>query len=393
MPSFTGSWEAEIGIAPQSSDPFHSFQATLDVGLRLGFLTLSSISDFLVDGWLWQQFAFDADVSVAQISGQILFEPKDGAFIYAQGSIILRLGMLTLAAHGAVTGETQTDSANYGWVLSVHGVIIPQALRFESHTFLGADLSGITFTAPSSDTAALLIAKTFMTDPTIDLPPPAFSGQEFSIHATLFGLAEFRSVTSFTQDGFDRQQINVRLLRLFGLPLIMSFDFTYTLQTKSYGFTPSLETEFGCLSIYTNLLRDGNTITGVEIYGISFRLDVRGASLVSVSNLNTTEYVITLPVFGLIVEPLDDAIANGHIYYPQEYWQMIALEVDVPPYGSGFSFSVRTFFSTSTGLLFDWAESTMAVTLALGSSVSVSSAVTIDTTGFSNWALSARVSW
>jgi len=301
--------------------------------------------------------------------------------------------MITLAAHGAVTGETQTDSANYGWVFSVHGDIVPGALRFESHTFIGADLSGITFTASTSETDALLITKSFMTDPTIDLPPPTFSGQQFSLHACLFGLAEFDGVTSFTADGFDSQQIRVRLLRLLGLPMVMSFEFTYTLQTKSYTFTPSLETEFGCLSVYTHLLRDGSTITGIEIYGISFRFDVRGASLISVSNLDTSEYVITLPSFGLTVEPLGEAIASGHIYYPQEYWQMIALEVDVPPYGSGFSFLVRTFFSTSTGLLFDWAESTMAVTLALGSSVSVSSAVTIDTTGFSNWALSAQVSW
>ncbi|MCK5248019.1 hypothetical protein KAR02_14035, partial [Candidatus Bipolaricaulota bacterium] len=44
---FTGSWEAEIGISPQQSDPFHSFQSTLDVGLSLSFVTISSISDFL----------------------------------------------------------------------------------------------------------------------------------------------------------------------------------------------------------------------------------------------------------------------------------------------------------------------------------------------------------
>ncbi len=393
MPGFTGSWEAEIGISPQSSDPFHSFQATLDVGLRLSFLKISSISDFLFDGWLWQQFALDADLSVVQFHGQILFEPKDGVFVYAQGTLMVHLGMVTLAAHAAMTGATQTDSANYGWVLSISGDIVPGAVRFESNTFLGADRSGITFSAPTVTSGDPLILKTFLTDPTIDTPPPLFSGQEFIFDACLFGAAELRSVTSFGKLGFERQQIDVKLMRLLGLPLNMSFAFTYTLQTKSYAFTPSLETEFGCLSIYTHLLREGNAITGVEVYGIAFRFAVGGAEFTSISNLNTAEYVITTPAFGLIVEPEAVALAKGHLYYPQEYWQMIGLDVDIPPYGSGFSFTLHTFFSTSTGLLFDWSESSMRVTLALGTSVSVSSAITIDTTGFTEWALSARVSW
>ncbi|MCK5585788.1 hypothetical protein KAJ02_06915, partial [Candidatus Bipolaricaulota bacterium] len=109
--------------------------------------------------------------------------------------------------------------------------------------------------------------------------------------------------------------------------------------------------------------------------------------------LNTTEYVITTPDFGFLVEPVATAIAEGHLYYPQDYWEVVSLDVDIPPYGCGFSFSVDTFFSTSTGLLFDWAQSTMGVTLALGTSVSASSTITVDTTGFTEWTLSVRVSW
>jgi hypothetical protein len=239
----------------------------------------------------------------------------------------------------------------------------------------------------------LLISKTFLTDPTIDTLPLTFSGQEFRFQALAFGCAEIDALTTFTKTGFESQEIELTFLNLFGLPMQMTFDFIYTLQTKSYTFTPSLQTDFGCLSIYTNLLRTGNAITGVEIYGLAFEFTIAGATLTSISNLNTTDYVITTPAFGLVVESEAVAIAEGHLYYPQDYWQLVSLDVDIPPYGSGFSFEVDTFFSTSTGLLFDWAQSTMGVTLALGSTIEATSEITVDTTGFTEWRLSAKVSW
>ena len=390
---FTGSWEAAIGISPQQTDPFHSFQSTLDVGLSLSFVTVSSISDFLFDGWLWQSFNLEADLSIIHFDGQMLFEPQSGSFLYAQGHLSLDLGMITLGLYGASTGATQTDSANYGWVFSIAGDIMAGMITFESNTFIGADLSGITFTADTTLTDSTLVRKTYLTDPTIDLLPLSFSGQEFKFHALAFGCTEVDSITTFSKTGFDSQKVELTFLNMFGLPFHMTMDFTYTLQTKSYAFTPSLETEFGCLSVYTNLLRTGNAITGVEIYGIAFRFNIAGATLTSLSNLNTVDYVITTPDFGFVVEPLADAIAGGHIYYPQEFWEVVSLDVDIPPYGCGFSFSVDTFFSSQTGLLFDWAQSTMGVTLELGASVEVSSTITIGTTGFTEWTLAARVAW
>jgi len=390
---FTGSWEAEIGISPRQSDPFHSFQSTLDVGLSLSFVTVSSISDFLFDGWLWQEFDLEADLSGFHFDGQMLFEPQLGSFLYAQGHLSLDLGMMVLGIYGAVTGATQSDSVNYGWVLSIAGDILPGLVSFESNTFIGADLSEITFHAPTTQTGSTLISKTFLTDPTMDSPPLSFSGQEFKFHALAFGCAEIDSITTFSKAGFDTQEIELTFLNLFGLPLQISLDITFSVQTKSYVFTPSLETEFGCLSVYTNLLRTDTTITGVEIYGIAFRFTIAGATLTSISNLNTADYVITMPEFGYLVEPLATAILEGHLYYPQEYWEIVSLDVDIPPYGCGFSFSVDTYFSTSTGLLFEWAQSTMGVTLALGTSVSMSTEITVDITGFTEWALSARVAW
>ncbi|MFC2105355.1 hypothetical protein ACFLS0_01165 [Candidatus Bipolaricaulota bacterium] len=390
---FTGSWQAEIGISPRLPVPFHSFQSTLDVGLNLSFVTISGISDFLFDGWLWQEFDLEVDLSIVHFDGQMLFEPQSGSFLYAQGHLSFDLGMITLGVYGAITGPTQTASANYGWVFSIAGDILPGMVSFESNTFIGADLSGITFHAATTQVDSTLIWKTFLTDPTIDFPPLSFSGQEVKVHALAFGCVEMDSITTFSKIGFESQEFELTFLNMFGLPFRMTLDIIFTLQTKSYVFTPSLETDFGCLSVYTNLLRTGTTITGVEIYGIAFQFSIAGATLTSVSNLNTAEYVITRPGFGLIVELETTAIAENHLYYPQEYWEIVSLDVDVPPYGCGFSFSVDTFFSTSTGLLFDWAQSTMEVTLALGTSVSASSAITVDITGFTEWSLSVEVSW
>jgi len=390
---FTGSWQAEIGISPQQAIPFHSFQSTLDVGLSLSFVTISSISDFLFDGWLWQEFDLEADLSIISFEGQMLFEPQSGSFLYVQGHLGFDFVFLTLGVYGALTGPTQSESANYGWVFSIAGDILPGVVSFESNTFIGANLSGITFSAAATQTDSSLITKTFLTDPTIDVLPLSFSGQEFIFRALAFGCMEIDSTTTFSKTGFESQEFELTFLNMFGWPLNMTFDFVYTLQSKSVTFTPSLQTDFGCLSVYTNLLRADNTITGVEIYGIAFQFTIAGATLTSISNLNTTDYVITTPASGFLVESLAIAIEEGHFYYPQEYWEIVSLDVDIPPYGCGFSFSVDTFFSTSTGLLFDWARSTMGVTLALGTSVSATSTITVDTTGFNEWTLSAEVSW
>ena len=389
---FTGSWRAEIGLSPQQTQPFSAFQSTLDVGLSLSFLEISSISDFLFDGWLWQEFDLTAALGPVCFHGQLLFEPQTGSFIYAQGILSFEFPPVTVSLYGAAVGETLWQPSNYGWVFDIYGEILGGVLSFESATFLGADLSGITFTASTTQQTSLA-KKRFLTDPTIDTLPVGFSGQELTFSASAFCCIELMSVTTFGKTGFESEEIELSFIQLFGLPLNITLDFVYSLQTKSYVFTPTLETDYGCLSIYTNLLGSGGTITGVEIYGIAFECMLAGATLTSVSNLNTTDYVITTPQFGFLVESLADANAEGHLYYPQEYWEIVSLVVDVPPVGCGFSFSVDTFFSTSTGLLFDWARSTMGVTLALGTSVSMSSSITVDTTGFAEWTIGFEVTF
>ena len=389
---FTGSWQAEIGLSPQQTQPFSAFQSTLDVGLSLSFLEIASVSDFLFDGWLWQEFDLTAALGSVRFDGLILFEPQTGSFIYAQGILAIEFPPVTVSLYAAAVGETLLQPANFGYVFDVYGEILGGVLTFESATFMGADLSGITFTASTSQQTSLA-KKTFLTDPTIDPLPVEFSGQELTFAASAFCCIELESVTTFDKTGFESEEIELSFIQLFGLPLNITLDFVYEIQSKSYAFTPSLETDYGCLSIYTNLLGSGGTITGVDIVGIAFECSLAGATLISISNLNTADYVITTPEFGFIVESLADAIDEAHLYYPQEYWEIVSLDVDVPPIGCGFSFSVDTFFSTSTGLLFDWAQSIMGVTLSLGTSVSMSTTITVDTTGFTEWTLSFEVSF
>ena len=389
---FTGSWQAEIGLSPQQTQPFSAFQSTLDVGLCMSFLEIASVSDFLFDGWLWQEFDLTAALGGLRLDGQILFEPQTGSFIYAQGIVSVEFPPITVSLYAAAVGETLLQPTNYGYVFDIYGEILGGVLSFESATFMGADLSGITFTAATSQQTSLA-KKTFLTDPTIDALPIGFSGQELTFNASAFCCIELMSLTTFSKTGFENQELELSFVGLFGLPLSITLDIIYSLQTKSYVFTPSLESDYGCVSIYTNLLGSGGLITGVEIYGIAFEITLPGATLISISNLNTADYVITTPAFGFVVESLADAIDEGHLYYPQEYWEIVSLVVDVPPIGCGFSFSVDTFFSTSTGLLFDWAQSEMGVTLALGASVSMSSSITIDTTGFTEWTIGFEVSF
>jgi len=314
----TGSWHAEIALSPNQTNAFSAFQSTLDVGLSLSFLEISSISDFLFEGWLWQEIDISAALSGVSFLGQMLFDPQTGSFLYGQGILSVEFPPIRLSLYGAVVGPTQTDPSNYGYVFEVYGEVMNGLLSIESATFIGADLSGITFNAAASQTDSSLISKTFITDPTIDTPPLGFSGQQITLYAMAFGCAELTSTTTFGKLGFESQLFELTFLQLFGIPLNLSVDFLYEMQTKSYVFTPSLDSDYGCLSIYTTLLQTGSsTITGVEIYGIAFTCSFPGATITSVSNFNTVDYVITTPEFGFLVEPLSEAVAEGHLYYSQ----------------------------------------------------------------------------
>ena len=391
---FTGSWFAEISLSPQQTMPFSAFESTLDVGLQLDFLTVSSISDFIFDGWLWQEFDLEMALGPVSFVGEILFETQTGTFLYAQGVLALEFLPVRFSLYGAMVGATESEPVNYGYVFDVYAEMFGGLMTMESATFLGADLSDITFTATGVQTDSTLITKTFTTDPTIDALPIVFCGQELTFSAQAFGCAQLTGVTTFGKSGFESEEVELAFVNLFNSPFTITLDIEYTLQTKTRTFTPSLDSHYGCVSLYTNLVQSGSSvITGLELYGISFEISIGGATLRSITNFDTTTYVITTPEYGSIVEPLTEAIDEGHIYYPQAYWEVVSLAVDVPPVGCGFSFFVDTFFSTSTGLLFDWGRSTMGVTLALGSTVSASSSITIDTTGFTEWTLGVEVSW
>jgi hypothetical protein len=390
---FTGSWQAEIGLSPQQTKPFSSFYSTLNAGLHVGFATLSSTSDFVFSGWLWQSFGLSASLGFVNFTGGLLFEPQSGSFLYAHGKLEFNFYPVSIRLYSAMTGAQSSYGLTYGHVFDVYGELLGGDISMESATFFGADLSGITFTQTASDTDSTLLKRTYTVDPTLDGTCFCFSGEEFTLKAHLFSCIDLTSTTTFGKTGFSSQEFELSFLHLFGAPLNLTLDYAFTLQTASHSFTPSLETDFGCLKFYTNILGSGGMITGLEIYGVEFQASFAGATFTSISNLNTADYVITTPDYGSIVELKSDAIANGHLYYSQQYWEIASLSVKAPGAGGMFTFSTTTFFGTSTGLLFDWGQSEMGVKLSLGSTFSISTSIIVNTTGFSEWKVGMGVNW
>jgi hypothetical protein len=391
---FTGSWTVEVGLAPQQTSVFSTFSSTLDVGFRLGFLELSSISDFIFSGWLWQEFGMDAAVGCVSFDGMMLFEPQTGSFLYAQGVLAFDLNPVVIAFYAAMVGPSHPGGLNWGSVFDVTCELLGGDISVESATLLGADLDGISFTKTSSYGPSLLLTKTYVTDPTIDGPWACFSGEVVTFKALAFDCIGFTSVSTFSELGFESQEVELVFLHLFGIPLDLELDYVFTLQSASHTFTPAFETEFGCLRVYSDILGSGGLITGIAIYGIEFEVTVAGSTFRSISNLDTTTYVITRPEYGSIVEPKSEADAEGHLYYPQSYWEVISLTTEVPTAGgTTFSFAVDTFFGTATGLLFDWAMTEMGATVAFGQLFSVTTGIVVDTTGFIEWTVAITFCW
>ncbi len=385
---FTGSWEAEIGLSPQQTQPFTTFQSTLDVGLCLGFLTLNSVSDFVIDGWIWEELGLRADVGLLAFDGHMLYDPQTGSMLYAEGVLSLCAGPLTASLYGAVTGATQTESANYGYVLDIKGVVFGGAFTFESATYLGADLSGISFTASGSTSDSPLLTKTFVTDPTIDPVTAVFSGEDVTFSGTMFGCITLTSLTSFSAAGFESEQITTEFRNLFGIPLTMTLDLIYEVQTKSFVFTPSMETDFGCLSLYSHIVSSDGVISWARAVRHQILCHHRGGDLAEHQqprHVDVRHHDSGVRLDRGVARRCDGGRDTSTTR--RTTGRLCALTVGIPPIGAGFSFSVQTFLTTSDGLLFDWAESTMGITLALGSSVSTSTSITVDATGFTGWSL------
>ncbi|MCK4356181.1 hypothetical protein KAW44_03790, partial [Candidatus Bipolaricaulota bacterium] len=159
---FTGTWESEISLSPQQTMPFTSFTSTLDVSFHIGFLEISSSSDFISSGWLWQEFGLCASLGFVSFDGVLLFEPQSGSFLYTQAALTLNFYPLTMKIYSAMTGPLTSHGLNYGYVLDIYGELLNGYASFESVTFLGADLSGITFVQTASNTSSNLLTKTYL---------------------------------------------------------------------------------------------------------------------------------------------------------------------------------------------------------------------------------------
>ena len=392
---FSGSWEMEIGLSPQQTKPFSAFSSTLNVGFTLSFLTLSSSSDFIIDGWLWQEFGLRAAIGFISFDGVMLFQPRSGAFLYTQGILTLDFNPFMVTLYSAMTGPDSQYGLNYGHVLDLYGEVGGGTFSFESETFFGADLSGISFTQTSSSMTSLLLKKTYKTDPTVSpvTCDMCFSGEVLTFKAKAFGCIDLTSTTTFSTGGFDSQEFTLTFQHLFGVPLDLTLDYYFSLQTASHTFIPSLETDYGCLKIYSHLLGSGGMITGLEIYGVEFSATLAGTTFRSISNLNTTDYVITLPEYGSTIELKTDADANVHLYYPQSDWEIISISTQVPPSGWGVTFAADTLFGKSTGLLFDWDRSDMGITVDVNGLFTFNTGITVDTTGFTEWRIGIKLRW
>jgi hypothetical protein len=390
---FTGSWTSEIGLSPIQTMPFTAFSSTLEVGFAVDFFEVSTTSDFIMTGWLWQELGLAAELGFFGFDGTLLFDPQSASFLYGTAAITLNFGPIRTTLHGAMVGPTHPGGLNWGYVLDIYGEMLNGSLWFESATFLGADLSGITFAQTNSSIASSLLTKYYPVDPTIGPPCAGFSGQQVLVGASLFDCIDFLGVTTFDCTGFVSQVFELSYMNLFGSPLGITLSYEFTLQTASHTFTPSLTSDFGCLKVFADLLGSGGTITGVEIYGIQFEITLGGATFSSLSNLNTTDYVLTYPGYEPAIKPLADAIADGDLYYPQDYWEIISLVVNVPPSGCGFSFYLDTFFSNTSTMLFDWAESDMGISVSMGSLLTLSTGVTVGDAGFMEWRVGISASW
>ncbi len=353
-----GQWCTNVTINPQTP-AFTAFSSTLSVDYTVGGWTFNSLSTFALTGWTGQVFNVNGTLGAFTLGSVLVFNPAAATFTSwtTTGSVSI--------AGVTFDGTWLLLPGGAGWTFGVSGAAGPL-------------------------TAAAVIG--FNIDEDGELAREGFcicwDYIEFTFHFPFCCVEDVMMEVSFSQVGFEDVEFTVIGIPVPGLDWLTldaflrfgvgvdpdaaaegenaNYDKTLTL-------TPQVSFPVGCFKLYSHISYTGGTtgeddlvINGLSIDGIALICTIGGVKFSDYSSLS--------PAY------------NKAITGDAAYWEKFCISSAADSCcGGAFTFNVCLWFSTASAQLFDLGKTSIALSYGIGSNFTVSSSLTVLSTGVTAW--------
>jgi hypothetical protein len=351
--TLSGSWDTSICIDPQVPE-FTGFDSTLTVEYGISGWTFSSISTFDITGWIGQEFTVDGVLGAFTLASDVVFDPVGALFSYWYNSATVNIAGVALDFQTVLE-----DATGFGMALGVSG---------------GA--ADLTFGATL-----------YINSVAQDGPPPlavvagycfCFTSIEFELTFPFCCIDLVDVTLGFSTGGFDGITFAINDIVFPNLPW-MVWDLALTFDDQTNGkiltLTPALNLgDFACFTVYATFCDIEGCVTGIDIYGIGMECEFNGCTFSTISSL--------------------DPAWNEDLIGYEAYWEKFCITCGGDSCcGGAFSFEVCTYFSETSTMLFDWAQTDISLSFGISSNFDLTTDLTVTDAGFVNWCIGFVVTW
>ncbi len=406
---FTGAWTADLTLANEQTAPITAFRSRLDCAANLGPFSLSTRSDFDVDGWLWQSFTGASNVGFFSLQADVLYAPDPWAFCYASGFFKFDFDQIWLAYYIGYLGSIFTGDVLRGSVFEIGSSFA--GIEARGLLFLGATLDGILFEPTPSYSTCPTVTCCVAPAPEeryyLVLPVQSgsltFTGARVTFAAHLGYDVSLLATTEFSPAGFEFQEFRTEIWSIGPVPINLDVLLHFEIQSKSLSLEPKMG--LGNRTCYGRVLIDLITpgpmglIEGFSIYGLDLFFESPGFAFRSLSLFDTANFSLyradCLNLWDAIwIDEVGSPGVCGHAGEAlPEYWEIVGIAAyRGDPCCRVMSFVALAFFGESDAL-FDWMRSEFRAEIAVLQDLAFRTTVVLDSDGISAWSLGIRVSW
>ena len=355
--TFAGSWDFNANFYPQlQTGPFLVLDSTFIMEYTVANWIMTSESLFSINGFESQTFFVDGTLGAFLINGGMAFSSID-----LLGLIVIPLSyahswMSASVSIASVSFSFSADHYRWPWGF-VEWPCSPQTGNYLLFTVVAScDPFSVVTTFDQCGCAAM-----------------CFNNTMLSVWGLSFCDATFGASVSFSRAGFEGIHFT---LEGIGFPTLswVSFDLDlfFTTQTdpqKTLTITPVLNLEEACLTVWAEVSQTGSlTITGLNIYGIGVEATWNGVTFYSASSL----------------DPSKNEDVTGY----SDYWEVFTITSEGDSCCGGLlDFSVSTYFSSGSAMLFDWGQTSAAFEFGITSNFILKSSIDVGVAGLLGFGL------
>ncbi len=357
----SGSWTSSLTLDIQTSGAISvsDFSSTLEVDYTVGGWTFVSTTGFTLGGWNTQEFTANGTLGAFTIDSDLVFDPAGASFTKWDTT-----GSVSIAGVD-FSGEFLLTSSASAWKFGASGNA--GDLSISATAFFNGEL----------DADGNLVAQT-------DSYCFCFSSVEFDVSFPFACIDKVDASIAFSQSGFDGVTFSVSGVDVPGISWL-SFDLSLKFDDgtagKSLSVTPNISLgDWACIELYYDLITGTGTavdIEGIEFYGVSLSYTWNGVTFKDISLLDVDKYIS-------LIDPS----------WPSAYWELFEIKsAGDSCCGGAVDFSIDTYFSQSSTMLFDWGETDVSLSFGIGSNFTLNTGLVVDTTGLTQVSAGFTVTW